>query len=61
MMTSSKQPASRVGTWDTLKLHPMTLMKMVVEGKATVIGKDEHGRKIYEVEEEESKPGRAAI
>jgi len=35
------------------------LVKMVVE--ATVIGKDEHGRKIYEVEKEESKPDRAAI
>ena len=52
MMTSSKQTASRVGTWDTLKLHPMTLMKMVVEGKATVIGEDKHGRKIYEVKAE---------
>ena len=61
MMTSSKQPASRVGTWDTLKLHPMTLMKMVVEGRATVRGKDEHGRKIYEVEEEESRPDLPAI
>jgi len=53
MMTSSKQTASRVGTWDTLKLHPMTLMKMVVDGEATVIGKDKHGRKIYELKAKE--------
>lgn len=44
-------PEVKVGTWDTLRLHPMTLMKMVVEGKAIVIGKDKYGRKIYEVEE----------
>ena len=61
MKTSSKQTASRVGTWDTLRLHPMTLMKMVVEGKATVIGEDEHGRKIYEIKEEEPESGRAAV
>jgi len=41
--------AKKTGTWDTLKLHPMTLMKMVVQGTATVIGKDKHGRKIYAV------------
>ncbi len=42
-----------MGTWDTLKLHPMTLMRMVIEGKATVIGQDERKRKIYEVKEED--------
>ncbi len=42
----------RVGTWDTLKLHPMTLMRMVIEGKATVIGQDKRKRKIYEVKED---------
>jgi len=61
MMTSSKQTASRVGTWDTLRLHPTTLMRMVVEGKATVIGEDKHGRKIYEVKEEEANQERTAV
>ncbi|MBA7638626.1 hypothetical protein ES703_46282 [subsurface metagenome] len=42
----------KVGTWDTLRLHPMTLMRMVIEDKANVIGKDKRGRKIYEVKEE---------
>lgn len=42
---------SRVGTWETLKLHPMELMRMVVQGEATVIGKDKHGRKIYRIHE----------
>ena len=60
-MTSSKQTASRVGTWDTLRLHPMTLMKMVVEGKATVIGQDERGRKIYEVQDREEETDRTAV
>ena len=42
-------PETRVGTWDTLKLHPMALMRMVIQGEATVIGRDERGRKVYEV------------
>lgn len=43
---------TKVGTWDTLRLHPMTLMRMVIEGKAKVLGKDKGGRKIYEVRKE---------
>lgn len=39
----------KVGTWDTLRLHPMALMRMVIEDKATVIGRDKRGRKIYEI------------
>jgi len=42
---------TKVGTWDTLRLHPMTLMRMVIDGRATVIGKDKRGRKIYEIKE----------
>ena len=45
-------PGMKVGTWDTLRLHPMTLMRMVIEGKTKVLGKDKRGRKIYEVREE---------
>ena len=41
----------RKGTWDTLLLSPPKLMKMVLAGTATVVGKDRFGRKIYEVEE----------
>jgi hypothetical protein len=37
----------RRGTWVDLKLHPMTLMKMVIKGKAKIVGKDQYGRKIY--------------
>lgn len=54
-------PEVKVGTWDILRIHPMTLMKMVIEGKATVIGKDKRGRKIYEVKQEEQEPDRAAV
>lgn len=50
-----------MGTWDTLRIHPMTLMKMVVEGKATVIGEDKHGRKIYEVKDGEKEADRTAV
>ncbi len=39
------------GTWIDLRKHPTALVKMVVEGKATVVGKDEKGRLIYEVHE----------
>lgn len=38
------------GTYLDLKLHPTTLMRMVVESKATVIGKDKRGRLIYRLE-----------
>lgn len=41
------------GRWWELKLHPMTLMRMVIEGKATIVGKDEHGRKVYELKPDE--------
>ena len=37
----------RIGTWDELKLHPTTLVRLVVEGKAVILGKDKHGRYIY--------------
>lgn len=59
--TLKTSPGSKVGTWDTLRLHPTTLMRMVVEGKATVIGEDKHGRKIYEIKEEEPEGYRAAV
>jgi len=39
----------RRGTYLELRLLPMTLMKMVVEGKATIVGKDKHGRRIYKL------------
>lgn len=35
------------GTWDQLGLHPTTLVKMVVAGTATVVGKDKFGRLVY--------------
>ena len=38
-----------VGTWDKLKMHPMTLMRLVIDGRAKIVGKDEHGRYIYEL------------
>ena len=39
----------RIGTWEDLKLSPTTLVRLVVEGRATVIGKDKYGRRIYEL------------
>jgi hypothetical protein len=39
----------RRGTWSQLRLHPMTLMRMVIDGTATIVGKDNRGRKIYEL------------
>ena len=36
-------------TWDKLKLHPGRLTKLVGEGKAKLLGKDEFGRWIYEI------------
>lgn len=39
----------REGTWDQLKLHPTTLVRMVIEGEAEVIGKDKWGRKVYRI------------
>lgn len=41
------------GTWQDFRLHPMTLMKMVIEGKATVVGRDDRGRLIYKLNEKE--------
>ena len=37
------------GTWYTLKLSPSTLMKMVIDGKAKIVGTDLNGTRIYEV------------
>lgn len=52
-----------IGTWDQLRLSPSTLMRLVVEGKAKVIGKDRYGRKVYRLvercelaEEQDGKP-----
>ncbi len=39
----------KTGTWDTLKIHPAKLMKMVVEGKAKIVGRDKYGRRVYGV------------
>ena len=38
---------AKEGTWDQLKIHPMQLVKMVIQGKADVVGKDKFGRLIY--------------
>lgn len=40
----------KVGTWEQLKIHPTKLIRMVIDGKAKVIGKNKYGRYIYEVE-----------
>lgn len=40
----------KLGTWEQLKIHPTKLVRMVVEGKATVVGKDKYGRHIYKIE-----------
>ena len=37
------------GTWDQLKLSPSQLMKMVIDGKAKIVGKDGRGAHIYEI------------
>ena len=42
---------TKEGTWEILKIHPTTLMRMVVEGKANIIGKDNRGRYIYRLKE----------
>lgn len=47
-----------VGTWDTLKLSPSKLMKMVLRGEATIVGKDRFGRRIYELARERSEDAR---
>lgn len=39
----------KIGTWDKLKIHPTKLMKMVIQGQATITGKDKYGRYIYKV------------
>lgn len=38
------------GTWDQLRIAPGRLTQMVVRGEAKVIGKDEFGRRIYELQ-----------
>ncbi|MBA7574818.1 hypothetical protein ES708_16633 [subsurface metagenome] len=48
---------AKTGTWDQLKIHPASLVKMVVEGKVKIIGKDKFGRYIYEVKDEQSNKG----
>lgn len=40
----------KVGTWEQLRIHPTKLVKMVVEGRATVVGNDKYGRHIYKIE-----------
>ena len=47
----------KTGTWEDLKIHPMELMKMVVSGKATIVGVDKYKRHIYEVEYEQGNQG----
>jgi hypothetical protein len=47
METKHDQP--RRGTYEDLKMMPGTLVKLVVQGKAKVIGKDDYGRLIYEL------------
>jgi len=37
------------GTWDQLRIAPGRLTQMVVRGEAEIVGKDEHGRRIYEL------------
>jgi len=39
----------KTGTWDKLKMHPTKLVKLVIAGQATIIGKDKYGRYIYEI------------
>ncbi|GAI71837.1 unnamed protein product [marine sediment metagenome] len=53
----SKIAETKTGTWDQLKMHPAHLVKMVVDGKAKIIGKDRFGRYIYEVKYEQSNKG----
>ena len=50
----TKQPSASTavrGTWDQLKLGPWELTKMVIAGRATIVGKDQYGRNIYELTE----------
>lgn len=46
MKAKPEQP-KREGRWYELQLAPATLMKMVIAGKAKVIGKDAHKCLIY--------------
>lgn len=44
----------RIGTWEQLKIHPTELVRLVVEGKAIIVGRDKYGRRIYELKKEAS-------
>lgn len=39
------------GTWDELLIHPTRMMTLVVNGVATIIGKDGRGRHLYRMTE----------
>lgn len=54
----SEMAEIKTGTWEELKIHPMELMKMVVSGKATIVGIDKYKRLIYEVKDEQDNQGR---
>ena len=40
------------GNWAELRILPGRLTKLVVERKAKIIGKDEFGRRLYEMDED---------
>lgn len=40
---------ARRGTWEDLHLHPGTLVRMVIEGKAIIVARDARGRHVYEI------------
>jgi hypothetical protein len=50
-MPARKRRKVLKGTWETLRKAPTTLVKLVIQGKATVVGKDSFGRLIYELHE----------
>jgi hypothetical protein len=39
----------RRGTYIDFRLSPSHLMKLVIAGKAKIVGKDKYGRRIYEM------------
>jgi hypothetical protein len=41
----------REGTWAQLRIAPHRLVKLVLEGKATIIGYDEKKRTIYRLDD----------
>lgn len=43
--------SKKVGTWDQLRMSPAQLMKLVIQGKANITGRDKYGRHIYELVE----------